>query len=313
MENIRPLHNKGAIVGVLSEKKFEEKDVEVKLGDGKTVKTKAMSGEIVLSTQNGDFKLRLYANAITKKGEENRQFKSLQTIDTNYVSKVNVAKNPELVADVVKAVTQLNCNDYVPEGTNEVRTSTQLKCNFVERTSADTELTTEMDLEGVIRTIKPETKNEEETGRLLVEFITFGYNGDAQPIDLVVEEDLADVFQEEFEMGSTALLFLEAKMVHVGATNTGGAKFGRKAKVSSGYDVMELIVIGCSQEGAIEDENRAFDIETLKKAMNERTDKLETMVANSKNKPSGGKKGGMPKRPTPENLSSASGNSPIPF
>lgn len=278
------------ISGVLSEKALELKSGELKGDNGKTIPCEIIQGTISVETDNGVFPLRVYCASKTKKdgGKENVMFKGIKTIMDSYISKVDAAKDDSLTADKINCNVKVSINDYVAND-GSVKTSVQLSLNSARRATGDFESVTDVDMDGYIRSIKPETKgDDEETGRLMVEFVTIGYGGKAEPYTLYVPEELADDFEDIYEPSQTVEMYCSLVMRHIGEKKTSTAKFGRKANVSSGYDVMEMIVVGAEDPYEEPDddeiESKVIDKKTIKKLMEERSLMLEELPKQKKEK-----------------------------
>lgn len=288
--------------GKLQEKALTVEAGSIKDANGKEIPCEIVKGTITVKTDNGVFPLRVYSASKKKDKSENKMFKGLKTIAEQYISEVDAAKDDSVEANVVDCNVKININDYVGQDGN-VKTTTQMSLNSAKRVTADVEHTTDIAMVGYIGAIKPEVnKDDEETGRLMVTFVTVGYGGRAEPYTLYVDTDLADDFEDMYEAGQTAELYLSATMRHVGAKTTAQAGFGRKAKVNSGYDVMELVVIG--GEPPYEDEedddgnSLALDRKTIKKLMEEREMYLENLKTEKKDakKETKSKKSGLSSR-----------------
>lgn len=304
---VKQLRNNGLVVGVLSEKNLAIVDGMVKDEKGnKTIPAKIIRGEIVLSTDNGDIKMRVYSQSKKKDGDENPMYKGIETITTTNVSKVEATlgyityktgdadkKDSELQAvkvkldegasaDTISCNVQIGLNDYVAKD-GKVKTSVQLSFNRGEKvTDPSTELTSDFEMEGVIRSIMPEIIKENETERKIVEFVNIDYVGNAMPFKLVVPEELAGDFEDYYETGNTCKLNGTIVIKHIGGdtvVNSNG--FGRKAHVQSGFDIMELQVIGgdpaYEEEIDKDGDLKAVEMDTMKQLMEERKIRLEAL------------------------------------
>lgn len=322
---VKQLKNNGLVVGVLSEKNLAIVDGNVKDEKGNyTIPAKIVRGEIILSTINGDIKMRVYSQSKKRDGEDNQMYKGLETIATTNVSKVeaslgfisyktgdSTSKDSELqatkikldegvVADTLSCNVQIGLNDYKSKD-GKVKTSVQLSFNRGEKVTDDSiELTSDFEMEGVIRSIMPEIIKEEETERKIIEFVNIDYSGNALPFKLVVPEDLASDFENFCEMGNTCKLNGSIVMKHVGGdTTTVSNGFGRKAHVQSGFDIMELQVIG--GDPAFEEEMdkdgdlKAVEMVTMKKLMEERKIRLEALEKGTDKPKTNGGLGAKPK------------------
>ena len=267
MSEIKQTVNRGKIVGVLSEKALKISKGEVKT-ENKTFPCEVISGTLSVETENGTLPpLRVYLKSKKKDGTENKMFAGFVTIMKEYVSKMelttgkisykvqdsNAEKTVEIpidkqvvtAPDTIECSVRLDLNDYVSNTTQKVVSSVQLSMSNAKRVSSDTELTTDLMIEGYVQKIVPETtKTEEETSRILVTFVTVGFGAKAKPFTVIVPEDLADDFSNMYEVGQTAMFYCSVVMRHVGGQKNNTAAFGKKAKVYSGFDVEEIVLIG---------------------------------------------------------------------
>lgn len=137
-------------------------------------------------------------------------------------------------------------------------------------------------LSGVIRSIKPEIKGEDETGRKIVEFL-YVNNEEIYPINLILDEDLVEDFEDNYSNGDNVVLDVECVTRTVGAKNQ-PKKFGnRESHRVSGYTVTEYKIFGGGD--VLEEENKYYlDKETVKKLLNERDIKIEQLKNENKEK-----------------------------
>lgn len=223
--------------------------------------------------------------ALDDNGEivDNKNFKSLETIMSKYVTKANAKDGEEPTR--VKVSGKLGLNEYPSFKRNsdgEFISMTQIIAFGITSTGVAEEDSADAEISGVIKTINHETKDDNETGRLLVDFISFGYNGVAEPYKFVVEEDLAKDFEDFYELGSSVKIYYEITTKQVGnvrKSSEGG--FGRRdAKITSGYTVTEYSVF--RGEEPFEEDNEYFvDVETVKKALAEREAMKDEKIANA--------------------------------
>lgn len=188
----------------------------------------------------------------------------------------------------VKIDGSLRANEYATEqGEWKSRTVfSAFNCsstNVPEKDMADGKIS------GIIRTVKHETKGEdaEETGRLKVDFYMLDYNCATFPIQLTVEEDLADDFEDLYPAGTCCLLDVEFITKHIGQTKTSkkGAMGRRQTNMVTGFDVTEISVFGGDEP--LEEENELFiTVDEMKQALKERDMYIETKIKDKKEKSS---------------------------
>lgn len=286
MGELKQTTNKSKFIGVLSEKALTVESGKMKDDKGKEFDCDVIKGTISIETANGTFPLRVYSKSKKKDRSDNKMYAGLVTIMNDYVSKMDVSQGKAEVADVIDCGVKVDINDYVSKNSGKVVSGVQLSMNKANRVAPDTASSTDLMLEGYIGKIFPETdKAGEETGRLIVTFVTIGYGGVAKPFTIIVPEEWLDDdgntitaqdFIDSYEVGHTALFYCTLKMTHVGNTVTSKAFLGKKAKVSSGYDVQEIIFIGGEPPYEDdEDDSKCISDKDIKALMKERKLMLE--------------------------------------
>lgn len=280
--------NTGLIIGRVSENGLSITDDGKYINgkDNKQYKCSKVAGEIAIEIPTGVIKLRVNVNEKSKDvspegdgSKENKIYQAWVTVANEYKDKVDEAKgNGE--ADIIKMQCQLDRQDYYSTQKKQMVGFQGLRPQFSpsrENSLTEDDFQAEITIGGYIYTIKPEviTKGEEseETGRLIVTLITVNFAEKAVPIDLIVPAELADDFENTYNVGETVELDAEVIVRHVGGQPKSRA-FGRSANTNTGYDVTEYVVIGGS-ETIEEDMEGYLDSEAIKKLWNERKIELE--------------------------------------
>lgn len=295
-------------VGYLSESNLKREDCDIKQKDANgqdagTKKGERIMGSVAVKTDNGIHTFNVYAQSLTSKGEESKQWKMYCDM---------LGWNPQVGGDVSAEPTLVNIegsvsiNDYVNQQ-GEVKSGLRWRVGRANtKASPDEPRGTTLKVTTLIQSIKPEVRQEEETGRLIVTLYGAEANGTCFPITAIVDEDMADAFTDCYEVGMTVPFELELISRHVGNENTGAAKkFGRAGKVAvnNGFDVQELMLVGGDDEIeepdelTTEDENgNEIEVKTqwinpvaMKKAIKARVQMLEELKNNPPEKKSGSK------------------------
>ena len=148
---------------------------------------------------------------------------------------------------------------------------------------------------GYIKSIKPEVKgeDEEETGRLLVDFWLYNEYNDVKeisPFTLVVEEDVADDFENTYSDGDNAVLDFDIVSKQIGGKKSKSA-FGKKeSKIIGGFSVTEYSIF--SGEAPMDDESEYYiDEDDFKKLFKAHKQKCEEAKNTSTSKVDTPKKG----------------------
>lgn len=198
---------------------------------------------------------------------------------------------------LVNITGSVSINDYVNQNNGEV--SSSLRWNVRSgntRVSPDDPTGVTLNATLFIARIYPETKGDEETGRLVVEMYGANNKGACFPVKAFVEADMADDFVDCYETGMTVPFEIEAKSHHVGSKNGGKRKFGHAADVAvnDGFDVSELTISGGGNEieepdemttededgNEVEVKTEWIDPELMKIAVVERSKMLEELKKN---------------------------------
>lgn len=223
--------------------------------------------------------------------KDNPQFKALQTI-------MSYEKGTRIRVDGTFAD-----NSYAKDGEYKENAPFVTVNAFVSSSSkvSDND-SSDGQVSGIIRNIRRETNsNEEETGRLKIEFYMFDRDMKAFPIELTVESDIADAFEENYDAGDNAIFNVEVVSRQVGtAKKKGGGNFARReSNMVTGFSVMEISVF--SDEAQPEEENELFiSVDDISKALKERDIMKEAKIKESKekenNNKSSSKSGGLGNR-----------------
>lgn len=287
-------------IGELSESGLKRETCDIKLKDdnGKvtgTTKGERILGNVAIKTNNGIHTFNVYAQNLTSKGEETKQWKM-------YTDMLNW--NPQIGGDssieptLVNVEGSVSVNDYVDQQ-GQIRSGLRWRISRANtKVSPEDEKGTTLKATLFIQSVIPEVRQEEETGRLIVTLYGAENNGTCFPVTAIVTEDMADDFVSCYEVGMTVPFEFELVSRHVGSqANTGAKKFGRAGKVAvnNGFDVQELILVGGDDEIEEPDElttededGNEIEVKTqwinpmaMKKAIKERAKYLEEMKNNS--------------------------------
>jgi hypothetical protein len=279
---LREADNRVVIEGVLKENNLEK----TKDKDGKTV----VRGDIVVQiAENEEIVAKFYSAELTKTGKENPSFKSLSTAMENYVSVADCLKANEPIENATKVQVKgakLRINDYFNENKKDISSYVEVAGSFISSSKEETyEPRAEFELECFILNIKPETnKEQEETGRLVLNVAVPIYGGKVVPFTLIAEGDVAEFLSMNYEKNKTAFLLGDIKnTVTINKVEKGGG-FGKKKVETFINTKQELIITGGGVNGdpSMYEDNpdmveKAFAIEDIKKAMAEREVMLETL------------------------------------
>lgn len=274
---VRETFSKFKATGRLKDRKLEI--VDGKFDDGVSFNT--IRGRFVIAVGDGEYTCEVYmrdkfAGDEHKTNGDFEVIKELQTCALDTPIEVQIRTN--------------RFNDYVGKS-GKIATVDCFNVNRVKILNEPAEEEKfEGAIEGMVTKCVPEIRNEEETGRLLVEITGVGYGEKALPHALIVENDLADEFNDNYELGSLATFYVEIKSVEYGEKKTGSTGgFGRKADINTGFTRVEWHVIGGEE---VIDEERVnnkgeklyIDPKEIKNLLEERKIELEQILKESKSK-----------------------------
>lgn len=228
--------NKGEMIGILSEKnlKFvEEKDGTVK----------AISGNIVIDVNGEKFRVSVYTSKMTSSGDQNRLWDNTMALKDEYVAQADSAttgKEP----DRVNCSFQIQSRCYKDIRDRLKIDYQSLNMSTIKRETRDVPDCAEADMEGIVDEIKPQMNGEERTGKLLVTLGVIGYSGNLMKIHTVVDEDIADDFEGNYDQFDESFFKVLIRNVQVGGTQRKRTiAFGHTDKdttIASGYTRMEF-------------------------------------------------------------------------
>lgn len=290
-------------VGTVSELNFKVETKDCVLRNGTTEKTVKCQSIGKNDFKNPNLTIMVNDNIIgfdfyqthEKKLDENGKvvdnprFKAIETI-------MNYEKGTR-----VKVDGSYTNNEYVNKEMNFV-SFVGLNAFNVTSSGVPDEDYCDSEISGIIKAIKPEMKtvgdDQQETGRYIVEFFYLDRNEDAFPINLIVDEDLADDLQSEYEVGDSVKFEVEVTSRQVGGTTKKSGGIGhRDSKKVSGFLVTEYKIFGA--DAKFEEENEYYiEKSDFKKKLDERKVKIDAKIQEAKDKPTTTTKSGLGSRPS---------------
>ena len=212
-------------------------------------------------------------------------FKGIQTVLDKYITRKDAKENEEPTKVFIKSAS-LSPNEYVDKDFNFKSYLPTISTYNVTSSGVPESDVCEGNATGIIRAIKDEMFNEEETGRLKIDFYMFDNKGETFPVEFTVEKDLADDFKDLYDAGVSCKIYFDVLTRQVGAKkveSTNGGFGRRETHTTSGFSVVEYSIF--KGEDAFEEENENYvDKAQMKKAMESRAMTIEQKIKVAKDK-----------------------------
>lgn len=275
-QTLRQAENTVHIEGILKEKRFEATEI-----NGKPV----IRGEVDIEVRENEvhtinffsYKYKMDSN------EENEIYKGLVTVMNEYKAINEVGKEEADRVRITQGRIELN-EYYGQDGT--LRSFPRISSSFINRVN---DLSTynpkaEFKVEVVVKDAREEfDKEENPTGRVILDTYIPLYGGKVIPFTFVVVEDGADYVLSNYEAGQTVRIWGDVINYKEIIEHTIEAAFGKADKKVTSKTIKEFLVTGGS-EPYDEDDEKAFDPKLIKKALTEREIYLEELKNKNKNK-----------------------------
>lgn len=284
---LRQAINNIKVAGAVKEQKLEVKSGEYKSGDKAGQKYTYITGKLVIKAgESKEITLKCRANQLTKNGDTNKTFDTLSkfmdgtypTMATPNVSeeeatKVSVWGNGDFAP-------QIEDNIFVIEG--EVKESIAFKLGFGRLTIKDNlapeDYKAEFEVEMYVKSVEPEIKDDQPTGRTVVKGAVPMYGGTAMPIS-VIAEDMMDgdeviPFAEQVQCGvyegQTFVFWGDIRYERIERTIRKGGSLGFAKTETEVSTVREFVAVGGD---IVDDVEKAYTPEQIQAANVEREQK----------------------------------------
>lgn len=255
---VREAFNEVIIEGTLLEVRHQE----WKSKQGLNIELDIEVGENEVHTVTGMSKYK------KNDGTDNGNAKGYQTIINEYKSVAAVGREE---ADRVR-ITQgkIGVNEYYGQD-GKLKSFPQLSTNFVNRLSAGEEFNprAEFEVEVFVKSVTPEMKNEEETGRVKVQAYIPVYGGKVIPMNFTVTEEGSEFVTDNYEVNSTVKVYGDIVNFKVTKRTEEAVAFGKPKEKITSTTVREYLITGGSEPYDEENVNR-FPNEVITKALAER-------------------------------------------
>lgn len=270
---------------------------EQKLNKDKNKNGSYINGSLVIKTgEFSEIEIKVFAGEKNKDGKPKKAFETLKKfIDGEHLTLAS-CKTDEERESVAKVRIYTTNKDFTPQfkedifkpkGTEEVKTKLTVDLGFgnvsVDNSIKAENYKAEFEVELFVTSVKEEMKQDEATGRVIVNGWTPLYGGKVMPMEVIAgtiiddegeEYDFGDDILSQVEEGMTINVWGEINYKTIITKTTKGGGLG-KAKVEEHRDyVNDLIMVGATIQ---EDEEQELDMELIKKAIIERDIEIENV------------------------------------
>ena len=287
---IRQAENIVKIEGLLRELRLEERD-------------DVISGEVIIATDpQSEHAVRVYAKRLTNDGKPNTAYKGLQTLinenkDTSIAALMKEGKTMD-EATALATKLRIGGRNGGQLGRNEFYSGTEfvsrpsISANYFHRIiDKSFEPKAEFEVEIYFDKIRKEIKDNEETGRLLIDAIIPLYNGVVIPMEFVAEGETAEYLETNYEAKRTGRIWGEVVNIAERIV-TKKSGFGKdKEDVQTNY-TRELRITGGKEEQYDEDDKNTYPTELIQAAWKVReSETLPALLNKAKERDSKGGSG----------------------
>lgn len=286
--------NSVEVVGVVKEQKLKEITYTK---DGQEVE--AIGGSLVIAC--GEFKsveVRLMVNKLTKKGTVNKTYeKLLGFIKGDYLTMVDNIEEATRVKIRGNGdfTPKLEENRFANKERTEVITAPSVSLGFgnitIDNTIPEEDFKAMVDINVYVSSIEEEMVNDEETGRVIMQTYLplYAKEGlDIMPLKVVAgilpatetedECDVAQAVRDYISEGDTVNMWIDINHERIVKKVTKGGGIGRAKVEDSTTYINEFVMIGGEP---IDDVEKQFDEELIKKALQERQIKLDNILTDT--------------------------------
>lgn len=283
---LREAMNKVHVEGLLLEIRHQE----WKSGKGLSIEVDVEVSENEVHTIHG------MSQYNKKDGSENGIAKGYQTLINEAKS---VATHGREEADKIRiSEAKIGKNEYYG-GDGQLKSFPQLNSNFFNRVKESEEYDprANFSVEVVVKAIKPEIKNDDETGRVIVDSFIPLFNGKIIPFEFMVNKEGSEYVQDTYEKGQTVLFHGDVVNYKEVSQTEKVVAFGKAPKEVKQKTVREYLITG-GDDAYDEDSPKAYDMDVIKKALTEREVFLEELKNKKNNNQQEEKKGGFDTKAT---------------
>ena len=223
--------------------------------------------------EHEEIPISVFSSKMTNSGKVNPAYKSIKEVE-----KWRRISTDGDAAEKVRLTTgDISENAFIPQGSTSPISTWRVRGSFFSKATGEFEPCAVFKNEIYIRRIEEEVRNDEPTGRLIVQGILVGYGDRADVITYYVENEkyinhIKNNWQEDMTVNVGGYIRYCASTVNTTADDGDG--FGEQIAISRNRTVRELVITQGSYTG--KDEDEAFDSDEIRAAMNARKIRIES-------------------------------------
>lgn len=244
----------------------------------------AIEGEV----QENLIPVKLFSMKYKSDGTENQIYKKILGYRDQFTS-IAAAEDEKDASRVTITGAKVEENAWYDAKANVVRSTYQISTNFINKAKDDDPEKATFELSGVVGKMHPEVRNDEETGRIIVDFVVITWGPKANKIQLVASGSAADFISSHWQVDDTVKVTGRVNMTHKTDTWKEEQGFGEPIIRTRTVSKKELVITGGSPTGLGEDQ--AYDIDSIKQLVTKRNaeqaelaNKPSTTTSSNKNK-----------------------------
>lgn len=279
---MRQSENEVKIEGYLQEVDLREGNKDGKEYIAGTV-TVSLDQEYDGRIEHEEIPVSVYATKMTRNGMPNPAYKSVKEVEKWR----RISTDGELADKITFSSGTISENAFIPQGSSSPVSTWRVSNSFFNKVSGEYHPCAVFKNEIYIRSIEDEVRNDEPTGRLMIQGIVIGYGGRADVVKYYVENrkyinHIRNNWQEDMTVNVGGYIRSSVETVDAGAQDSDG--FGETIAIGRNRNVKELIITQGSFTG--KDEDVAFDTDEVRAAMNERKMRIEATAKPAQQKKS---------------------------
>lgn len=280
--------NSVTIEGILSEINLEEGSY-VKNGNS----VPRINGSVTIKVDDNEIPVHVFVGKYKNDGNENPAYTSIKDLKDNFKS-IAVAGIDN--ADAVRITNaKISMNEFPRRDGSGIISYPRIRGTFINKIKKnEMKPKARFEVEFMVANMIDEVnKDGEETGRLQLKGIVSQYGGMVDVVPFFVENAAAiDAIRANWEENSTVKATGKLNFSSKVETILDKSGFGEPVERTKVTNISDLVITGGTPEPY--DEDFAFDVEEISKALAERKARLEEMKENF------GKKTSAPKKATPK-------------